>query len=252
LEKVNNPDSELSENEKKEFQEVINRVDRICKKGFESNVPVFIDAEETWIQDAIDRLTVSMMSKYNKKEAIVFNTLQMYRHDRLQFLKEVTAAARIGNYHYGIKLVRGAYMEKERERAIAKGYPSPIQPNKEACDKDYNDALTYIIENIDILTLCAGTHNEESSEFLAKLILEKGIDKNDKRVYFAQLLGMSDHISYNLSNNHFLVAKYVPYGPIKEVMPYLLRRADENTSVAGQTSRELNLITKEMKRRKLK
>ncbi len=252
LEKANNPNSELSENEKKEFQEVINRVDRICKKGFESNVPVFIDAEETWIQDTIDRLTVSMMSKYNQKEAIVFNTLQMYRHDRLQFLKEVTAAARIGNYHYGIKLVRGAYMEKERERAIAKGYPSPIQPNKESCDRDYNDALTYIIDNIDILALCAGTHNEESSEFLAKLITDKGLEKNDKRVYFAQLLGMSDHISYNLSNNQFLVAKYVPYGPIKEVMPYLLRRADENTSVAGQTSRELNLITKEMKRRKLK
>ena len=143
-------------------------------------------------------------------------------------------------------------MEKERARAETKGYPSPIQPDKKACDKDYDEALTFIIDNIDILALCAGTHNEESSLFLTKLIEEKGLKNDDKRIYFAQLLGMSDHISYNLSNNHFQVAKYVPYGPIKEVMPYLLRRADENTSVAGQTSRELNLITKEMKRRKLK
>jgi proline dehydrogenase len=213
---------------------------------------VFIDAEETWIQDTIDRLAVSMMAKYNHTEAIVFNTLQMYRHDRLQFLKKETETARLGKYHYGIKLVRGAYMEKERDRAELKGYTSPIQPDKKACDNDYNEALTFIIENIDVLALCAGTHNEESSAFLAKLITDKGLNKNNKRLYFAQLLGMSDHISYNLSSNQFLVAKYVPYGPIKEVMPYLLRRADENTSVAGQTSRELNLITKEMKRRKLK
>lgn len=251
LEKVNNPETELTESEKKEFQDLINRVDRICKKGFESNVPVFLDAEETWIQDTIDRLAISMMSKYNKKNAIIFNTLQMYRHDRLQYLKDATSAAKIGKYFYGIKLVRGAYMEKERERAALKGYPSPIQPDKASCDSDYNNALVFIIENIEVLALCAGTHNEESSAFLANLITEKGLDKSDKRLYFAQLLGMSDHISYNLSSNNFLVAKYVPYGPIKEVMPYLLRRADENTSVAGQTSRELNLITKEMKRRKI-
>jgi proline dehydrogenase len=143
-------------------------------------------------------------------------------------------------------------MEKERDRALQKGYKSPIQPDKLSCDQDYNAALSYIVDNIDTLALCAGTHNEESSQFLSKLIIDKGLQRNDKRLYFAQLLGMSDHISYNLSNNQFLVAKYVPYGPIKEVMPYLLRRADENTSVAGQTSRELNLITKEMKRRKLK
>jgi proline dehydrogenase len=252
LEKVNNSENELTESEKKEFQDVVTRVDKICKKGFDSNVPVFIDAEETWIQDTIDRLAVSMMDKYNHTEAIVFNTLQMYRHDRLQFLKKETETARLGKYHYGIKLVRGAYMEKERDRAELKGYTSPIQPDKKACDNDYNEALTFIIENIDVLALCAGTHNEESSAFLAKLITDKGLNKNNKRLYFAQLLGMSDHISYNLSSNQFLVAKYVPYGPIKEVMPYLLRRADENTSVAGQTSRELNLITKEMKRRKLK
>jgi proline dehydrogenase len=252
LEKVNNPENQLSESEKKEFQEVVNRVDKICKMGFDSHMPVFIDAEETWIQDTIDRIAVSMMAKYNRNEAIIFNTLQMYRHDRIKFLQDATNAARLGKYHYGIKLVRGAYMEKERARAETKGYPSPIQPDKKACDKDYDEALTFIIDNIDILALCAGTHNEESSLFLTKLIADKGLKNDDKRIYFAQLLGMSDHISYNLSNNHFQVAKYVPYGPIKEVMPYLLRRADENTSVAGQTSRELNLITKEMKRRKLK
>lgn len=252
LEKVNDPNSVLSESEKTEFAKVIERVDRICKRGFENKVPVFIDAEETWIQDAIDRLAHSMMAKYNKKEAIVYNTIQMYRHDRLEFLKNATEEAKLNNYFYGIKLVRGAYMEKERLRAKEKGYESPIQPNKKACDKDYNAALEFIIDNIDQLALCAGTHNEESSNFLAELILKKQLEKADKRIYFAQLLGMSDHISYNLSNANYQVAKYVPYGPVKEVMPYLLRRADENTSVAGQTGRELTLITKEMKRRKLK
>lgn len=251
LEKANNPENSLTEAEKKEFQQVVDRVDRICKKGFENNVPVFIDAEETWIQDTIDRLAESMMAKYNKEEAIVYNTIQMYRHDRLAYLKQCTEASK-GKYHYGIKLVRGAYMEKERKRAQEKGYPSPIQPNKAACDKDYNEALEYIIQHIDHLALCAGTHNEESSKYLAQLVLDNQLDKNDKRIYFAQLLGMSDHISYNLSNADYKVAKYVPYGPVKEVMPYLLRRADENTSVAGQTGRELGLITKEMKRRKLK
>jgi proline dehydrogenase len=252
LEKFNSPTYAASASEQKEFEEVVDRVDRICKKGFESNVPVFIDAEETWIQDTIDQIALNMMLKYNQKSAIVFNTIQMYRHDRLEFLKKETEKAIQGNYKYGIKLVRGAYMEKERDRAAQKGYPSPIQPTKKACDQDYNLALEYILENIDHLALCAGTHNEESSAYLAKLIVEKGITQNDPRIYFAQLLGMSDHISYNLSDAHFNVAKYVPYGPVKEVMPYLLRRADENTSVAGQTGRELGLITKEMKRRRLK
>jgi len=252
LEKANNPDSSLSDSEKKEFQQVVERVDRICKKAAENDVPVFIDAEETWIQDAIDRLAVTMMTRYNKEKAIVFNTIQMYRHDRLDYLHKSVAEARQGNYQYGVKLVRGAYMEKERKRAAEKGYPSPIQPSKQASDADYNEALKYIVDNIDILALCAGTHNEDSSRYLTELLTEKGIDKSDERIWFAQLLGMSDHISYNLSDAGYKVAKYVPYGPIKEVMPYLIRRADENTSVAGQTGRELGLITKEMKRRKLK
>lgn len=252
LEKSNDLNTPLNTNEQAELNDVIQRIDRICKAGFENNVPVFIDAEESWIQDSIDRITTSMMEKYNKEKAIVFNTLQMYRHDRLDFLKKAIQQARNENYHYGIKLVRGAYMEKERERAQKMGYPSPIQTNKTNTDLDYNNALQLIIENIDILSLCAGTHNEESSKLLAELISSKGLDKSDRRLYFAQLLGMSDHISYNLSADKFNVAKYVPYGPINEVLPYLLRRADENTSVAGQTGRELGLLMIEKNRRKQK
>lgn len=252
LENVNDPAYSLTDTEKREFHQLLERVDKICKKGFENNVPVFVDAEESWIQDAIDRLAVAMMAKYNKEHAIVYNTVQMYRHDRLTYLHECVHNAEKGNYYYGIKLVRGAYMEKERARAKEKGYLSPIQPNKAASDRDYDAALTYILQNLHVLALCAGTHNEESSEFLAQKLAEFNIDKSDKRIYFAQLLGMSDHISYNLSDAGYNVAKYVPYGPIKEVMPYLLRRADENTSVAGQTGRELSLITKEMKRRSIK
>jgi proline dehydrogenase len=174
----------------------------------------------------------------------------MYRHDRLSYLEEMIALVKQENFHYGIKLVRGAYMEKERDRAEQNGYSSPIQPDKESSDRDFNLALETIISNISHLALCAGTHNEESSFYLTELINSSGLQKDDKRIYFAQLLGMSDHISYNLSDAGYNVAKYVPYGPVKEVMPYLLRRANENTSVAGQTSRELSLIIKEKRRRK--
>lgn len=252
LERANDLKNHLNESENDELKEVINRIDRICKAGFESDVPVFIDAEESWIQDIIDRICESMMEKYNKEKAIVFNTLQMYRHDRINFLNEAILKAKEKNFHYGIKLVRGAYMEKERERAEKLNYPSPIQKDKNNTDSDYNKALEIIIQNIECLALCAGTHNENSSLLLANLIDKKGISKDDKRVYFAQLLGMSDHISYNLSESNYNVAKYVPYGPINEVLPYLLRRADENTSVAGQTGRELSLLTLEKKRRKQK
>jgi proline dehydrogenase len=249
LEKANADDSKLTDLEKAELRSVYERVNNICEAGFKANVPVFIDAEETWIQDTIDRLVLDMMRKYNKQQAIVFNTLQMYRHDRLEFLKSQIDLCRKENFHLGIKLVRGAYMEKERERASQKAYPSPIQPDKKSSDRDFNLALELMVENIDQMAFCAGTHNEDSSLFLTELLEKKGIGVADKRVYFAQLLGMSDHISYNLAYHGYNVAKYVPYGPIKEVMPYLLRRADENTSVAGQTSRELSLIIKERKRR---
>lgn len=252
LEKANCIEYKLTENEKKSFASIVSRVDRICKSGFDCGIPVFIDAEESWIQDTIDRLAQTMMAKYNKDKAIVFNTIQMYRHDRLDFLMKVIHDSKVNGYHYGIKLVRGAYMEKERARALRMNYPSPIQPNKIATDNDYNKALSVILENFNHLSLCAGTHNEESSLLLTELLEKFNVNKDDQRIYFAQLLGMSDHISYNLSSEGFNVAKYVPYGPIKEVLPYLLRRADENTSVAGQTSRELSLLSKEKERRKKK
>lgn len=252
LERANDPKVVLSDIEKLELGMAISRIDKICLIAHENDVPVFIDAEETWIQDTIDRITLDMMKKYNKKKAIVYNTIQMYRHDRYDFLEKEIELARKGGFHYGVKLVRGAYMEKERARAEKMGYPSPIQPDKKSCDADFNKAMKLIVENIHVMALCAGSHNEESAMILTELLDKYGIAKNDERIYFAQLLGMSDHISYNLSHAGYKVAKYVPYGPINEVMPYLLRRADENTSVAGQTSRELSLIIKERARREKK
>ncbi len=251
LEKANPGIESLTDSEKAEYDLIVERIDRICKAGFDSNVPVFIDAEETWIQDTIDRICHQMMEQYNQQEAIVFNTVQLYRHDRLEFIKQSIQWAKEQKLHYGVKLVRGAYMEKERKRASEKGYPSPIQPDKETCDKEYDETLLYLVDNLEYIALCAGSHNEKSSAYLADLMEQKGIDKKDKRIYFAQLLGMSDHISYNLAHAGYNVAKYVPYGPVKEVIPYLLRRADENTSVKGQTGRELSLIRQEKARRKI-
>lgn len=250
LEKLNDPKSNLSNDEKMEFQRLLDRVDRICKKCHDLDVPLFIDAEHYWIQDAVDKLADSMIAKYNQEKTIVYNTLQLYRHDRIEYLKKSIQAAKNGGYRYGVKLVRGAYMEIERERAQKMGYPSPIYPNKKSCDEGYNEALDIMLQNLDTVSICAGTHNEDSSAFLAQEMEKMGIAKDDKRVYFAQLLGMSDHISFNLANEGYNVVKYVPYGPIKEVMPYLLRRAEENTSIAGQTSRELTLLEREKARRK--
>ena len=250
LEKASNKHHKFTDKEQKEIQIIINRIDKIAKAAFDAKVPLFIDAEETWIQDAIDTWTFEMMLKYNKEEAIVYNTLQMYRHDRMEFLKDCCELAKKNGVFYGVKLVRGAYMEKERERAALLNYPSPIQSTKDATDFDYNAALKFIVKHADVFALCAGSHNEESSLILTKLMEENTISPDNKHFYFAQLLGMSDHISYNLSHAGFQVAKYVPFGPVKEVMPYLLRRADENTSVAGQTGRELSLIMRELERRK--
>ncbi len=235
--------------EQAEINVIIARIDRICQAAHEAGTPVFIDAEESWIQDAIDQWTFDMMLKYNKEKCIVFNTLQMYRHDRIAFLTDCLNLAKENNVKYGIKLVRGAYMEKERARAAEKGYPSPIQANKADTDKDYNAALKVILENRFVFSLCAGTHNEASSALLMQMMQEAQIDPQSEQFYFAQLLGMSDHISYNVAHEKYRVAKYVPFGPVKEVLPYLLRRADENTSVAGQTGRELSLIIKELDRR---
>lgn len=240
----------LSDAEGAEWKSVIDRVDRICREGFNLNVRVFIDAEESWIQHAIDQLAMLMMEKYNKEKAIIYNTIQMYRHDRLAFLETSYQQAIKNNYYLGLKIVRGAYMEKERARAIEKKYPSPIQPDKPSCDRDYNSALKFCISHLDKIAICAGTHNEESSLFLSQLMNEYNIDSNDERIYFSQLLGMSDHISFNLAKSGYRVAKYVPYGPVDAVLPYLTRRAEENTSLAGQMGRELALLVAEKKRRK--
>ena len=227
------------------------RFKAICAKGFEADVNIMIDAEETWMQDAADELTDEMMMKYNKKRPVIWNTLQMYRHDRLAYLKEMFTKAEQENYYLGYKIVRGAYMEKERAVAQENGYPSPIQPNKESSDRDYDAAIEFITEHHQRFGLFAGTHNENSCELLINKMKEKGIASDNPNFWFGQLFGMSDNISFNLAHLGYNIAKYLPYGPIKEVMPYLLRRAQENTSVAGQTGRELGLIEKELKRRKI-
>ncbi|MES2381201.1 MAG: proline dehydrogenase family protein [Bacteroidota bacterium] len=248
LEKVT-ANQTLTTEEETEYGRVKARINKICKIAFDKNVRIFIDAEETWIQTAIDNLAHEMMEKFNKQEAIVFNTIQLYRHDRLVFLKESHQEAKANNYYLGLKLVRGAYMEKERKRAQELNYTDPIQPTKETSDKDYDNALRYCIENIDTISICAGTHNETSSRLLAELMLAKNIPNNDRRIYFSQLYGMSDNLSYNLADAGYNVAKYLPYGPVKSVLPYLFRRAAENTSVKGQTGRELKLILQERTRR---
>ena len=242
----------LSSAETAEFDRVKERVNRICKAAYDKNVRLFIDAEESWIQNTIDNLVDEMMEMYNKNEVIVYNTIQFYRHDRLEFLKQSYQKAVEKNYHLGVKLVRGAYMEKERERAQQLNYTDPIQPNKEASDEDYNEALQFCVKHIDRIAICAGTHNEESCRVLAEMMAEANLNNNDRRIYFSQLFGMSDNLSYNLANAGYNVAKYLPYGPVKAVMPYLFRRAQENTSAKGQAGRELTLILKEMKRRRLK
>ena len=249
LEKLSE-NKDLNENDKIENLNFRNRIEEICKTSSENKVPLFIDAEESWIQNAIDDIAKEMMEKYNKKESWIFNTLQLYRNDRVDYLKFLLKDGKEKGYFIGLKLVRGAYHEKEIERANEKGYPCPVHTIKENTDKDYNTALTICIENIDIISVCAGTHNEESSELLIQLLEKHNISKDDKRVYFSQLLGMSDHISYNAAKEGFNVVKYVPYGPVKDVLPYLIRRAEENTSIAGQMGRELTNIIEEKKRRR--
>jgi proline dehydrogenase len=240
----------LSSSETEEFSRVKERVRKICQEAYNNNKPLFIDAEDSWIQKAIDDLANENMATFNKKSAIIYNTYQLYRKDRLDYLKQSFEDGKAQGYFIGAKLVRGAYMEKERERAIQKNYPSPINNTKAESDRDYDLALEFCVEHIDRIGLCAGTHNEKSSMHLVTLMAKKNISSNDQRIYFSQLLGMSDHISYNLSQGGYNVAKYVPYGPVKEVLPYLIRRAQENTSVKGQTGRELSLIMKEKTRRK--
>ena len=240
----------LSNEEKSEWLTVLSRYHEICDKAVKYDVPILIDAEESWMQDAADDLVEGLMKKYNVHKAIIFNTLQMYRHDRMEYLIALHQKAVKGNYHIGLKIVRGAYMEKERERAKENNYPSPICNNKNATDKNFNAAIKFMMEH-DKMALFAGTHNEESSYLLVDLAKQFEISPSDQRLWFGQLYGMSDHISFNLAKEGYNTAKYVPFGPVRDVMPYLIRRAEENTSVAGQTSRELNLIKEERVRRKL-
>ena len=249
LEKVHAKEP-LTEQEQQEWQRVHERVDKLCAAGNEHHIRILIDAEETWIQEAVNELTEAMMEKYNKTEAIVYNTYQLYCHGSLPFLQYCCDEAAAKNYILGAKLVRGAYMEKERARAEDLGYLSPIQPDKEATDRDYNEALLFCLRHLDRISVFIGTHNEHSSMLGAQYLEEHHIPPNTPKVYFSQLYGMSDNISFNLAHAGYNVAKYLPYGPVKDVIPYLMRRAQENTSVAGQTGRELSLINKELKRRK--
>jgi proline dehydrogenase len=230
-------------------ERIHNRVNDICEFAHSIGQPVFIDAEESWIQDAIDRLATEMMEKYNIDSPIVYNTIQLYRKDRLQFLKEARRTAKADGYFLAVKLVRGAYMEKERARADELGYESPIHDDKKATDNDYNAAVEYCLNHLDEVSFVAGTHNEKSTQKLARQMYERRILPNNPHVYFSQLFGMSDNLSYVLAKKGYNVSKYVPYGPVADAIPYLVRRAQENTAVAGQVSRELDLIKTELKRR---
>ncbi|PSK94295.1 proline dehydrogenase family protein [Taibaiella chishuiensis] len=250
LEKVH-AQTPLSEAEQAEWKRVEQRIDKICGTAARCRIMILVDAEESWIQQPVDDLSDTMMDKYNRNAIVVFNTFQMYRHDRLAFLKQSHQLALEKGYILGAKIVRGAYMEKERKRAAEMGYPSPIQPDKASTDRDYDSAAAYCIDHLDTIALFIGTHNEDSCFKAAALMQQKGIAPQNDHLYFSQLFGMSDNITFNLADAGFHVSKYLPYGPVKDVIPYLMRRAQENTSVAGQTGRELGLIKKEMKRRGL-
>ena len=241
---------ELTQEEQTSWKLTLGRWKQIIEKANELGVPVMVDAEESWIQPAVDELAIQYMRTYNQEKAIVYNTAQLYRHDRLAQLEGALELAKKDNFVYGVKIVRGAYMEKERERAQKMGYPSPIQPTKAATDKDYNAALTLILNNLDHMAVVIGTHNEESVQLAASILNDKGLELAHSRVHVAQLFGMSDHISFNAAAAGLNTAKYLPFGPVRDVLPYLFRRAEENTSVEGQTGRELGLIQKEMQRRR--
>jgi len=241
-----------SESQTAEWERVRERMFAICDIANEKGVGILLDAEETWIQDPIDRLAFELMGEYNKGKVVVYNTYQLYREDRLHFLKLSYKLAVEGNFLLGAKLVRGAYMEKERERAIAMNYPSPIHINKEATDRDFDAAALFCLEHKETISLILASHNEQSNLLTAQKMIELGMSNNDERVHFSQLFGMSDHISFNMALENYNVSKYLPFGPIQEVIPYLMRRAQENSSVNGQTNRELLLIRKELSRRKAK
>ncbi len=240
----------MTEEEQREYDKFVERFMGLCERAYQQDVRILVDAEDCCFQNTLDELTDIAMRRYNKKRAIVFATLQMYRHDRLPYLEAIYADAVKNDYIAGIKFVRGAYMEEERRRAAEKGYPDPICKDKPATDENFDAGVTYVLDHLDRMELFMGTHNEQSSYKLAALIDEKGLERNDGRIYFAQLHGMSDHITYNLAAGGYNTLKYVPYAKVKDVLPYLIRRAEENTSVAGQTLRELTMIRSERARRK--
>lgn len=248
LEKISS-NAELKESNKVKWENAKRRVHEICEFAHSIQQRIFIDAEDSWIQPAIDQLATDMMKTFNREMPIVFNTIQLYRVDRLEFLKKSHEQAKKDGYILAVKLVRGAYMEKERLRAEELGYPSPIQPDKAATDRDFDAACEYCLENINELAFVAGTHNEKSVQNLAEKMKKIGVPEDHDHVFFSQLFGMGDNLSYILAGNNFNVSKYVPYGPVRDTVPYLIRRAQENTSVMGQVSRELDLIGKELKRR---
>ncbi|MDP5230749.1 MAG: proline dehydrogenase family protein [Cellulophaga sp.] len=241
----------LSTEEEEEWSRVVARYDKTCKKAYDLDVALLIDGEESWIQDAADALAEEMMDKYNKKKAVVFNTLQLYRWDRLDYLKKLQVKSTNQGFKIGMKLVRGAYMEKENDRASKKGYPSPICGSKQATDENFDTVAAYMMQHLDTMAIYMGTHNELSCIKMMELMTQNTIAPNHPNIWFGQLYGMSDHISFNLAASGFNVSKYLPFGPVRDVMPYLIRRAEENTSVAGQTSRELTLLKQERKRRKI-
>ena len=250
LEKVSE-NEKLTQKENELWARVIERMDRVCRAAWEHNVRIYIDAEESWMQNAINELVEMMMSRYNQEKCIVVNTIQLYRKDGLDYLKQAHASAQSANYKLGVKLVRGAYMEKERKRAEELGYESPIQPTKAATDYDFNQAIEYCVEHIDSIFFCVASHNEESNYYLDELLTKKRISKNHQNVVIAQLFGMGDHITFNMAKTGYQATKYLPYGPVEDLLPYLLRRANENSSVDGQASRELTLLKKEIKQRGL-
>ena len=241
----------LTREEQAEWDRVVRRFDTTCKKAYDLGVALLIDAEESWMQDAADQLVEEMMRAYNKKDRIVYNTLQMYRWDRMEYYQKLFDTAASENFQLGIKIVRGAYLEKENDRAEEKGYRTPICASKAATDANFDAAMRFSLEHLDRISLFSGTHNEASSYLLMEEMEARKIAKNDPRIWFGQLYGMSDHISFNLAAAGYNVCKYLPFGPVRDVMPYLIRRAEENTSVAGQTNRELELLKKERQRRQL-
>ena len=241
----------LTEEEKAEWDRVVKRMHRIIQAAASQNVGVLVDAEETWIQDPVDAVTMQMMEQYNKTKAVVYNTIQLYRHDRLRFLKDTYEQASKKNFLPGVKLVRGAYMEKERKRAADMWYPSPIQPDKESSDRDYNESVRFCVERIKDIAFIVASHNENSNLLTTEIMKKNAIPLDHPHVHFSQLYGMSDNITFNLARAGCSVSKYLPFGPIKDVIPYLMRRAQENSSVSGQTGRELGLIKKELSRRKM-